>query len=206
MPLTQGRAFAIMNAVQFGGIFVNNIVTSREEILQTSRALLRDKGWDAVNIRGVAAACGVSVGSIYNYFGSKEELTSAVVESVWHEIFRCPEGEEAFSDTLGCIRWLYGRMAAGCRDYPGFFTLHAVGLLQSEKAAGKQRMEKSWHHIRQMLEQVLRRDPNVRPEAFSGGFTPAAYAQILFSLLLGAMLRGDYDPAAVLEVTRRTLY
>lgn len=185
---------------------MNNVVTSREEILKTSRALLRDKGWAAVNIRGVAAACGVSVGSIYNYFGSKEELAGAVVESVWHEIFHCPEGPDAFGDTLACIRWLYSRMAAGCRDYPGFFTLHAMGFLQQDKADGKRRMEKSWQHIRQTLEQVLRRDPHVRPDAFSAAFGPAAYAEILFSLLLGAMLRADYDPAAVLEITRRTLY
>ena len=56
---------------------MNTIVTSKEEILKTSRALIQEQGWSAVSIRSVAAACGVSVGSIYNYFDSKAELVSA---------------------------------------------------------------------------------------------------------------------------------
>ena len=53
------------------------MATSKEEILKTSRVLIQQNGWEAVNIRAVAAACGVSVGCIYNYFGSKTELVSA---------------------------------------------------------------------------------------------------------------------------------
>ena len=67
---------------------MNRVVTSKEEILQASRELLKEQGWTAINIRAVAAACHVSVGSIYNYFGSKADLVSNTVESVWHEIFQ----------------------------------------------------------------------------------------------------------------------
>ena len=67
------------------------MATSKEEILKTSRVLIQQNGWEAVNIRAVAAACGVSVGCIYNYFGSKTELVSAAVESIWSDIFRHPD-------------------------------------------------------------------------------------------------------------------
>ena len=62
-------------------------VTSDKAILQASRTLLQEQGWTALNIRSVAAACGVSVGSIYNRFGSKSQLVAATVESIWQEIF-----------------------------------------------------------------------------------------------------------------------
>ena len=32
------------------------------------------------------------------------------------------------------------------------------------------------------------------------------WALVLFSLILSALLRQDYDPSAVLEIVRRTLY
>ena len=51
---------------------MNTVVTSKDEILRASRELIRQRGWSAVSIRSVAAACGVSVGSIYNYFSSKD--------------------------------------------------------------------------------------------------------------------------------------
>ena len=38
---------------------MNTVVTSKEEILRASRELIRTQGWGAVNIRSVAAACGV---------------------------------------------------------------------------------------------------------------------------------------------------
>ncbi len=185
---------------------MNTIVTSREEILKTSRELLRRDGWSAIHIRGVAAACGVSVGSIYNYFHAKSELVGAVVESVWCDIFRRAEGEPPFPDTCACITWLYRRMEYGAEEYPGFFTLHAMPFLREEKADGKARMERTWDHVLRGLTAVLKRDPNIRPGAFDDTFTAEKFADVLFSLMLSALLRQDYDPATVLELLRRTLY
>ena len=185
---------------------MNTIVTSKEQILETSRELIRQQGWTAVNIRTVAAACGVSVGSIYNYFDSKSALVSATVESVWCEIFHRPEDGDVFQDTEACIAWMYQRMEYGCRQYPGFFTLHSLGFLREDKSDGKRRMERTWQHIRQGLLAVLKRDPGIRPDAFNEAFTAEKFADVLFSLMLSALLRQDYDPAAVLELVRRTLY
>ncbi len=47
---------------------MNTVITSKEAILNISRQLIQKQGCTAINIRNVAAACGVSVGSIYNYF------------------------------------------------------------------------------------------------------------------------------------------
>ena len=61
---------------------MNSAATSKDEILAKSRELVRQSGWSAVSIRSVAAACGVSVGCIYNYVDSKADLVGATVESV----------------------------------------------------------------------------------------------------------------------------
>ena len=184
---------------------MNTVITSKADILQASRELIRQKGWSAVNIRSVAAACGVSVGSIYNYFDSKSALVGAVVESVWHEIFHRPEGGAAFPDTQTCVAWMYGRMEYGHEQFPGFFTLHALGFLGEDRADGKRRMQRTWQHILDELRDVLKRDPGVRPDTFTQTFTAETFADILFSLMLSALLRQDYDPGAALELVRRTL-
>lgn len=185
---------------------MNNVVTSKEEILKTSRELIRQQGWPAVSIRSVAAACGVSVGSIYNYFDSKAALVGDTVESVWREVFHRPEEGTVFQDTQACIVWMYERMEYGCRQYPGFFTLHSLGFMREDKADGKRRMQQTWQHILAELTSVLKRDSRVRPDAFNGQFTAEKFADILFSLMLSALLRRDYNPDAVLEIVRRTLY
>ena len=126
---------------------MNAAVTSKEEILKTSRELIRQQGWSTVSIRAVAAACGVSVGSIYNYFDSKAALMSETIGSVWQEIFHRPDDADVFRDVQTCITWIYTRIAYGCEQYPGFFTLHSIGFLRDERPDGKQRMQQTWGHI-----------------------------------------------------------
>lgn len=185
---------------------MNTVVTSKEDILKTSRELIRRQGWPAINIRSVAAACGVSIGSIYNYFDSKAALVSATVESVWCEIFHLPADGTVFSDMQDCIVWMYEQMEYGCKQYPGFFTLHSLGFIQEDKADGKRKMQQTWQYISDGLLSVLQNDSRIRPDAFTEQFTAEGCADILFSLMLSALLRQDYNPAAVLEIVRRMLY
>lgn len=185
---------------------MNTVVTSKEDILKASRELLRRRGWSALNIRSVAAACGVSVGSIYNYFDSKAALVSATVESIWCEIFRRPEDGTVFQDTQTCIAWMYGQMEYGHRQYPGFFTLHSLGFMQEDISDGKRKMQQTWRHILEGLCSVLKRDAGIRADAFTEQFTAERFADVLFSLMLSALLRQDYDPTTALELVRRTLY
>lgn len=177
--------------------------TSKEEILTACRELIRHQS-GALNVREVAAACGVSVGTVYNYFGSKAELAAAAVESVWYDIFRCEEG--CFSNVEECIRWLFARLEYGNRQYPGFFTLHAAAFMPAGKTEGKARMTEAWAHMITMLCAVLRQDPGVRPDAFGKDFTPEELAGLLFSLLLAAPLQGCYDSTPAVRLTRRLLY
>ena len=97
-------------------------------------------------------------------------------------------------------------MEYGCRQYPGFFTLHSLSFMKEDKDDGKRRMQATWEHILKGLCSVLRQDSRIRPDAFTEQFTVEQFADVLFSLMLSALLRQDYDPSAVLEIIQRTLY
>lgn len=185
---------------------MNPMATSKENILQISRKLIQQNGWAGVNIRSVAAACGVSVGCIYNYFESKTDLLSATVESIWNDIFHHPEDEAVFQDTPSCVRWMYKQLEYGCQRYPGFFTHHALGFVQQDTADGKQQMQRAWQHILNALCTVLRNDTRIRADAFTEEFTVEKFAEMLFSLMLSALVRQNFDPSTVLEIVRRAVY
>jgi AcrR family transcriptional regulator len=51
-----------------------NTVDKRELILNAAQECLRDRGLKGLNIRDVAKAAGVSLGSVHYYFSSKEEI------------------------------------------------------------------------------------------------------------------------------------
>lgn len=185
---------------------MNTAVTSKEAILRISRELIRTKGWESIHIRTVAKECNISVGSIYNYFHSKADLISATVESVWCDIFHFSETEASMKSFLSCVEWVFDSMRKGDEKYPGFFTLHSVSFAGVEKSNGKQIMTQSWEHIQEGLYMVLMNDKNVREDAFDEEFTPRKFVNLIFSLMIAALLQHDYDCGGIVGMIRRVLY
>jgi AcrR family transcriptional regulator len=60
----------------------------------TARILVRE-GFDKASTNRIAEVAGVSVGSLYQYFPSKEALVAAVIERHQHEIMQTVRGELA---------------------------------------------------------------------------------------------------------------
>lgn len=196
-----------MNIVQFDeDKAMNTIVTSREAILKGSRELIQQQGWTAINVRAVAAVCGVSVGSLYNYFNSKSDLIAATVESVWCDIFHFPENQNGFDSFISCVEWAFDCMKKGNEKYPGFFTLHSMRFFGEEKTNGKLLMEQSWNHIQNSLYTVLVNDRHVRPGVFDAVFTPEKFVGIIFSLIISALLQQNYDCSGIREMICRIIY
>ena len=163
-------------------------------------------GYSSLNIRAVAAACEVSVGSVYYYFKSKSDLLEATIESIWHEIFHRPENPDALCDIRGCIHWMYECLKYGSEQFPGFFSLHCIGFIGDDKETGRQKMQQTWDHIRTSLCEVLKHDPKIRADAFNSHFTPEECADLIFSAFLSDAVRKKYDPDVILEAIRRVLY
>ena len=67
-------------------------------------------------------------------------------------------------------------------------------------------MHRAWQHILNALCTVLRNDTRIRADAFTAEFTVEKFAEMLFSLMLSALVRQDFDPSTVLEIVRRAVY
>ena len=185
---------------------MNTVITSREAILDTCLQLVKEHGWSAVNIRNVAKACGVSVGSIYYYFDSKAALTAATVESIWCDIFHFPEPESDFDSFLSCVQWIFDRIRKGSEQYPGFFVSHSMNFKGVDQPDGRQLMAQSWEHMQTKLYEILMQDQKIRPEAFNDLLSPQKFVDMVFSLVISALIRQNYDDSAILEMIRRILY
>ena len=72
-------------------------------ILACARTMLLEQGIDHLNIRAVAAACGMAVGTVYNYYRSKDQLIASIMLEDW----------------LLCMREAAGDAAAACTPADG---------------------------------------------------------------------------------------
>jgi len=57
----------------------------REGILSTATRIFGERGFQSTTIKAIAASQGISPGTVYLYFDSKEELFRRAVEEGWHE-------------------------------------------------------------------------------------------------------------------------
>lgn len=180
--------------------------TSREEILNASRKLVSSKGWNDLSIRSLAAECEVSIGCLYNYFPSKNELLSATVTTIWREIFHLPPGMTEQSDLKAVLRQWYAQMAEGSKKYPGFAALHSALIAGEERKESAELMKRAWAQIIRTIKKLVETDPVVKQERLQGAFGAEQAAQVLFSILLSSVIREDYDSSLILQTTDQLLF
>ena len=86
------------------------IANLREKILAEARRQIETQGYGATTIRSIASACGVGVGTVYNYFESKDMLIASFMVDDW---MRCldrmktfpPEDRRAFLKNVNeCLK------------------------------------------------------------------------------------------------------
>ena len=59
--------------------------TRKDEIIQTSAILFKEKGFSAVTMRDIAKAMGIKAASLYNHIKSKQEILSEIIISLAEE-------------------------------------------------------------------------------------------------------------------------
>lgn len=185
---------------------MNPQVTSREAILAQCRKLVMENGLASVSMRGVAAACGVALGSLYNYFPSKYDLIAATVESVWTDIFYGAKEPEPFHDFLEAVGWVHQSLRQGSRTYPGFFTFHSLSFANQDKRFARQLMQRHFDHLRQRLLDAIGRDSRVKSDVFDPLFTPRGLIDLTLHEVIAAVLKEEGDIATLLGLLRHALY
>ena len=55
----------------------------REQLLSEAKRQMNEYGYESTTIRSVAQSCGIAVGTVYNYFSSKDMLIASSILQYW---------------------------------------------------------------------------------------------------------------------------
>lgn len=78
-----------MNIVHKGGKTVPKIIdTPRETILDQARDIIVNEGYGSLTIRRVSKNTGIAVGTIYNYFPTKDDIIVQLMEGYWYSYLK----------------------------------------------------------------------------------------------------------------------
>lgn len=68
-----------MKSILYKDTFTKISETKRNKIIQTATNEFAEHGFESANINTIAKKAGISIGAMYSYFGSKEDLFSTIV-------------------------------------------------------------------------------------------------------------------------------
>ena len=92
----------------------------RQQLLAEARRQIAERGYSKTTVRSVAGACGIAVGTVYNYFPSKESLVASFVAEDWHRALALM-GEKSRGDAETCLRAIYDGLLAFTQKHRTLF-------------------------------------------------------------------------------------
>lgn len=185
---------------------MNKSVTTQEEILEVCKQFIKEDGVKAVTIRSVASRCQLSVGSIYNYFPSKEALVTAAVQAVWIEIIHLsgkPQRSMNFKET---VTWLVDGIKQGRQRYPEFFDYQSMGFISNGSVEEDAIMTAFFKRIYQSLYQALIQDPQIDQTVFDANFTQHGFVEFIFQACMDSILRSAFEESYIFSIIDKLLY
>lgn len=185
----------------------NKAVLSKQQILDAAYELADSEGLGALSVRGLATFCGISVGSVYNYFPTKADLVSDVIGRFWrqalpHDIFDVQAGETfiSFSERL------FARLSVSFTVFRKTWLAQMATLDSKSHAAAREREESCFAHICRGLQMVLENDRSIDSSRLTGPLAPEVLSRFVWDAMISSLRKGSGSCDTLFELLSVALY
>ena len=174
----------------------------KKTLLACANRIECSEGVGAISIRRLASEANIAVGTVYNYFESKQEVLMALTETYWKEaLVEMHEriSAERFGDQLQEIITFLRSKMNDCAEI-------LMRSLRDDAEAGRMRMASMQRVLRQSLVERIDRDCAIPTCVWTESFTKEAFADFAFNNILSLLQRKDEEAITFLVIVNRTLY
>ena len=174
----------------------------RQCLLDCARRIECAEGADGLSIRKLASEANIAVGTVYNYFESKQEVLLAMTEEYWNSALTEMQGSitaERFSEQ---IRQIYAFLADKLNDCAKVLMMS----LREDAESGRARMTSMQGTVVQALVRRLENDSLIQKSLWSDSFPKEAFASFVLDNLFVALRQQLEDVDFLVEIIERILY
>lgn len=122
------------------------------KLIEEAKRQIEESGYSAMTIRSVAKRCGVGVGTVYNYYPSKDDLLASFMLRDWQQCVAAIKAVSDYSESVSpVLRCIYDQLRAYAQRHQAIF--------RDEAAASAFAGSFSRYHamLRDQLSQPLRK-------------------------------------------------
>lgn len=129
---------------------------TRQLILKSAREILAAEGVEKLNMRKVAFNCDIGLGTIYNYYKSKEEIIKEVVLSQYYSIFeRLKLDVSKENDTYSKLKIVFEAMRMFSLELQSISIDKIFSMLFNASENDKEKMQREGIQKRQALKEIF---------------------------------------------------
>lgn len=159
---------------------------TRERILESTRELLGEVGFEGTTLKAISERAGVGAGSFYNLFDSKESVILEVIRGALAKVDPDPSGvgQETVDELVEAfVLFITGETAVIARIY-----LQMAGQGLADPAMGRAVLRSHRARVERYAAAIQRASEHV------GQDEARAHAQLLLGALLGYAVMWQLDP------------
>ncbi|MEV5731237.1 MULTISPECIES: TetR/AcrR family transcriptional regulator [Streptomyces] len=179
---------------------------TRDRILAAAREQFSEHGYEKTSVRGIAKAAGVDSALVHHYFGTKEQVFQAAVETVFAPALRAPDVIfEGPADEVGerFARFLFGVWENPVTRTPLLAVLRSA--VNNEVAAAVFRRLVTSQLLRRVAGRLDQPDAELRAELAAAQLVGVAMMRYVIKLEPLASADMDVIVARVAPVVQRHL-
>lgn len=173
---------------------MNKRVTSTDKILEQALMIAKKEGVDKLSIRKLSSACGIAIGSVYNYYPDKETLVTAVAEEFWNHIFA--DQGKLYHANIGFTRFLeqyYSYLYAKMSPYDRSWVRDLEGKIPMEDTM-------------KLFLRILKEDENVNHSIWNMEFQPEDFCRYVFKNIMALLQSGEINCRFFIYLLDNLLY
>lgn len=184
--------------------------TARKAIVEAAYARAQEEGVGSLSVRGIAADCGVSIGTIYNHFPDKAALVTEVISMFWERIALPSPGATCFSyspgeNLIGYCRRVAQTLGSALQRFREKWLVDLSSLdgrtLQSSHEAEK----RCFAHVERGIAMAAHNDASIASSA-RDSLEANMLSHFIWTNMLASLKEGDQDCKVLFEILDRALY